>query len=85
MIQQSPDVTRLINRLESSGLAARGKSEDDRRLSLTYITKTGLELLEQMQPAIDEMVTDFSLRITVDEALTLTELCERVAADSPAE
>ena len=41
MVEQSPDITRLVDRLESQGLAIRDRSGEDRRLSITRITPAG--------------------------------------------
>jgi DNA-binding MarR family transcriptional regulator len=78
MLQEAPDVTRLIDRLEKAGLVSRGKSEEDGRLSLTFITKEGLALLDKMQPHITEANEVFSAKLSEQEALQLTSLCERI-------
>src|SRR5262245_12251029 len=39
MIDRAPDVTRLVDRLERRGLVERDRSDADRRLSLTRITR----------------------------------------------
>src|SRR4051812_43147218 len=44
MIDRSPDVTRLIDRLERQGLVKRLRSNEDLRLSITSITKKGLQV-----------------------------------------
>ena len=81
MIQQAPDVTRLIDRLVKAGLAKRGKSKDDGRLSLTFITKKGLNLLDKMEPHV--VATDKTLqkRISKSEAQSLLSICEKLFAD----
>ena len=45
MINHDPDITRLLDRLESRGLAARERSKEDRRVVLTRITRQGLDLV----------------------------------------
>jgi DNA-binding MarR family transcriptional regulator len=50
MLRRDPDVTRLLDRLEKRGLLERVRSEEDRRVVRTRITRAGLELLK----AIDE-------------------------------
>jgi DNA-binding MarR family transcriptional regulator len=81
MLQEAPDVTRLIDRLEKAGLVSRGKSEEDGRLSLTFITKEGLALLDKMQPHITEANEMFSAKLSEQEALQLTSLCERIFSE----
>jgi DNA-binding MarR family transcriptional regulator len=45
MINHDPDITRLLDRLESRGLAVRERSREDRRVVLTRITRQGLDLV----------------------------------------
>lgn len=48
LVAQVPDVTRLLDRMEESGLVERERAEQDRRLVTTRITKTGLTLLGRL-------------------------------------
>jgi MarR family transcriptional regulator, organic hydroperoxide resistance regulator len=48
MLTRDPDITRLIDRLETRGLIQRGRSDQDRRVVRTRITQTGLDLLAEM-------------------------------------
>lgn len=48
MITRDPDVTRLLDRLEKSGLISRSREERDRRTVKTRITTEGLTLLAQL-------------------------------------
>ena len=48
LVAQVPDVTRLLDRLEQSGLVERERAEQDRRLMTTRITKAGLALLARL-------------------------------------
>ena len=84
MIHTAPDVTRLIDRIEKLELVERAKSVHDGRLSVTYITMKGLDLLETLQAEIEALELQLSAVLTTQEATALTELCERVAlsADS---
>lgn len=45
MIEQTPGVTRLLDRLEAKGLVGRQRCREDRRQHLCRITPRGLELL----------------------------------------
>lgn len=49
LVAQVPDVTRLLDRMEDASLVERERSEVDRRLVATRITKQGLRLLEQLE------------------------------------
>jgi DNA-binding MarR family transcriptional regulator len=46
MIGHDPDITRLLDRLESRGLIARERGKEDRRVVETRITPEGLHLLK---------------------------------------
>ena len=48
MITRLPDITRLVDRLEGSGLVARSRTPDDRRVVLIEITEQGLDLLARL-------------------------------------
>jgi DNA-binding MarR family transcriptional regulator len=52
LVAQVPDVTRLLDRMEDAGLVERERSEADRRLVSTRITKRGLKLLEQLDAPV---------------------------------
>ena len=78
MIHAAPDVTRLIDRLVKSGYVRRGRSKHDGRLSLTYITQKGLDLITAMQPHIDVLETEIKKHLNEKEAGTLTQLCEKI-------
>lgn len=48
MVTREPDVTRLLDRLEKDGLVERDRSESDRRVVMTSVTKAGLDLLASL-------------------------------------
>jgi DNA-binding MarR family transcriptional regulator len=50
MIAREPDVTRLLMRMEKSGLIRRTRNGQDRRVVMTRITAAGLKLLDEMEP-----------------------------------
>jgi DNA-binding MarR family transcriptional regulator len=81
MLEKAPDVTRLVDRLEAQGLVERGRSDEDRRLSVSRITKKGLRLLEQMEPAITEAGRYFAERVSRRDCRELSRICEGVYAD----
>lgn len=55
MIKPVPDVTRLLDRLEASGLVVRARSETDRRYVTARITERGLALLADLDEPILRM------------------------------
>lgn len=81
MLEKAPDVTRLIDKLEEQGLAERGRSEEDRRLSITIITRKGLNLLEKMQPAVGQVMSYLADRISLKDRRELSRICEGLYAE----
>ena len=59
MIAQVPDVTRLLDRMEETGLIERSREGADRRYVTTRITPEGLRLLAEL----DEPVADCHRRL----------------------
>ena len=55
MIEQTPGITRLLDRLEEKGLVRRERCESDRRQVLCWITPAGLKLLESMDDTVREI------------------------------
>jgi DNA-binding MarR family transcriptional regulator len=54
MVARTPDVTRLVDRLEAAGLARRERSASDRRVVLVTITEKGLGVLARLDgPVLD--------------------------------
>ncbi len=52
MIAQVPDVTRVVDRIESMGLAQRCRCVQDRRVVYVKITRKGLDLLASIDEAL---------------------------------
>ncbi len=78
MIERSPDVTRLIDRLERRQLVERGRSARDARQSVSRITARGLELLAAMEPDIQAIHREIGGRWTVREAREISRICEKL-------
>ena len=54
MIEQAPGITRLLDRLERKKLVRRERPPDNRRQDLCYITKPGLDLLQELDTPFSE-------------------------------
>ena len=54
MIEKTPGVTRLLDRLEEKGWVRRQRSRKDRRLVLCHVTHPGLALLDELDEPIAE-------------------------------
>lgn len=81
MLERAPDVTRLVDRLETQGLAERGTSDTDRRLSITRITPKGLELVDSLEPYLREVEQHFAERVSRRDCRELSRICEGMYAE----
>jgi DNA-binding MarR family transcriptional regulator len=54
LVARVPDATRLLDRLEETGLVVRGREGEDRRFVRARITRKGLDLLARL----DQVVID---------------------------
>ena len=80
MVEPAPDVTRLIDRLVDEGLVERFLSEEDRRLSMSKITKKGMNLLTKINPKIDDLLIAYSSTLSKNEMDTVSNLLEKLYA-----
>ena len=55
MVARDPDITRLMDRLEQRGLVSRDRAREDRRVVTHRLTKAGLELANELDPAIEAL------------------------------
>lgn len=54
MIENTPGITGLLDRLEEKGFVRRARDDDDRRCSRCSITDKGLRLLAEMDDVVDK-------------------------------
>lgn len=80
MVEPSPDVTRLIDRLIKEGLVERFYSDKDRRLSLARITKKGINLLTKINPEVNKFISEYSSSLSKTEKEMLSNICEKLYA-----
>ena len=81
MVEPSPDVTRLIDRLIKEDLVERYSSKDDRRLSLARITKKGIYHLSKINPEVDKFILEYSSTLSKTEKEMLSSICEKLYAN----
>lgn len=55
LISRDPDITRLLDRMESRGLIVRARESQDRRVVKTRITEAGLRLLAELDGPVQEL------------------------------
>ena len=76
LVERAPDVTRLIDRLEQQGLVARDRSSEDRRRSVTRITDKGLQLIDRMDPAMNQLDRWLEKRLSLRNRKELSRILE---------
>mgnify|MGYP001017153319 CR=1 FL=1 len=54
MVEQTPGITRLLDRLEKRGYVMRRRGADDRRQVFCHITEDGLTVLQQLDQPVNE-------------------------------
>lgn len=75
----SGGVTRLVDRLESDGLAERRSCPEDRRIQYVAITDEGrAALAKALDVHLEDIETEFLGRMTASESETLVEVMDRL-------
>jgi DNA-binding MarR family transcriptional regulator len=82
MIEQTPGVTRLIDRLERKGLVARIPCAKDRRRVFCRITTKGLDLLKELDDPINRWDSQAVSVLPPSELDSLIDLLDRVRASN---
>jgi MarR family 2-MHQ and catechol resistance regulon transcriptional repressor len=80
MLDKSPDLTRIIDKLEKGSLVSRKTCKDNRRKVDITISKKGLELLKEIDPLIDEFQAAFHV-LSEEEAETLSSLLDKLRGE----
>ncbi len=81
MVTHDPDITRLLDRLETRGLVGRSRGEADRRVVYTRITAEGLGLLEKLDGRVRDFLADQLGHLGPNRLRTLGELLERLRGE----
>jgi DNA-binding MarR family transcriptional regulator len=82
LIERAPDVTRLIDRLEQRALVERTRSAGDRRLSVTRITRAGLDLLRRIDPKIQDINRSLASTVPLKDLRELSRICESIYGET---
>ena len=77
MIERTPGITRMIDRLEAKGLVAREVRPHDRRCVYCRITKKGLSLLKLLDDPVEEFNRSAFSALNGAELKRLVALLER--------
>jgi len=83
MIERTPGITRLIDRLEKKDLVARARAAEDGRQVLCRITAQGLRVLKELDPGMDALDEAVLGSLTLNEVATLIRLLNKVRTHQP--
>lgn len=78
-----PDITRMLDRLDTAGLVSRQRDTNDRRVVHTALTDKAVELLETVAPAAAEAEQLIFAGLTESERMQLTVLLRRIRQNCP--
>ncbi len=81
LVDRTPDVTRLLDRLEREGLIHRRRSAQDRRVVEVGITPAGLALLERVDEPADAAMSDLARHLAPRDLDQLSALLEKMRTD----
>jgi DNA-binding MarR family transcriptional regulator len=82
MVEQTPGVTRLIDRLERKGLVVRTPCPKDRRRVFCQITTKGLELLQELDEPVNRWDVQTVSILPPSDVDSLIKLLDRVRASN---
>ncbi len=78
LIERDPGITRLLDRLAQKGLVTRVRCPEDRRRVDCSITESGLTLLAEMDPVVDQANRRAIAALDQPEIATLVGLLDRL-------
>ncbi len=81
LLDRTPDVTRLLVRLENAGWVRRHRADYDRRVVEVEIRPAGLALLEALDAPVRHATTHATRHLSDDDLATLSRLLEAVRTD----
>lgn len=80
MLERTPGVTRLIDRMERKKWVERSRCEEDRRRVWCKITLSGLELLDRLDEPVERVDEVFHQVLSQDELTALVDYLDRIRA-----
>jgi MarR family transcriptional regulator, organic hydroperoxide resistance regulator len=80
MIEQTPGITRLLDRLEAKSLVRRERCQHDRRQVLCWITPAGRDLLAPLDPLVEAADAAVVAGLAERERVTLVALLDTIRA-----
>jgi DNA-binding MarR family transcriptional regulator len=83
MIESTPGITRLLDRLEAKKRVRRDRSGEDRRQVVCRITPQGLAALKALDPIVNSADQDVLSSLSDQEVGTLIRLLNRIRTRQP--
>jgi DNA-binding MarR family transcriptional regulator len=80
MVTATPDMSRLLDRMEKTGWVTRKRAEDDRRQVFTHITKSGMELLARLEKPTGDFVTPLFAGTAISDLKTVLKVNDQIRA-----
>ena len=80
MLKRVPDITRLLDRLVEKDLVDRERSDEDRRVVVSGITRQGLKLLKSIDNPLEKQVSGNFDHLDNNELNRLDKLLDRLLA-----
>lgn len=80
MISRDPDMTRMLDRMESRQWITRERQKEDRRVVKARITQEGLKLLKKLDAPVQELHKNQFKHMSATRQKTLLELVIEVTA-----
>lgn len=81
MVTRDPDITRLLDRMETRGLVSRERSKEDRRVVLTNITHEGLQLVNSLDRPLETFLKQQFAKLSERDIQSLIRLLELLRED----
>ncbi len=82
MIEQTPGITRLLDRLEEKKLVRRERPPDDRRQVFCFVTAKGVDLLSAMDAPVLQKANEALQKLSDPEVKELITLLARVRGET---
>jgi len=83
MISRDPDITRLLDRMETHGWITRHREKEDRRVVKTRITEEGLAALKKLDQPVRELHKGQFRHMSASQLRTLAKLLAEVKRREP--
>ena len=81
MIEQTPGITRLLDRLEAKGLVKRERCPDDRRQVLCEISRRGIELLARLDVPVARAEDETLGKLSPQDLARLIRILDGIRAE----